>query len=173
MASFHEFFDGVSRLPTQAVQARARCFGFFGLVATKWDGATVGLEGFVGNPPSFSSGRSNPGSRRSAFVEYPKSPFCVQLKNVTVKNCDRCERVNDYQETCLENYLWSNPKCVCTKCCREAHYQLDHDHERLGLRHETVCRKEGREQPRYISPNKIDLGSKNSLHVPIISGDMQ
>lgn len=172
MVSFHELSDGVSSLTAQAVHAGARGSRFLGIVTAEGNQAAVSLKGFVGNPSALSARWRHPCRSYSVLVTNSEGPLRVEVENVRVKNSNGSQWIHDHHSILRKTYLWPNPKGVGTKCDDQTDHQLDEHEHRIRLRHETVCRKKGYKHPRYVSPYKVHLGSENSFHAPIISGDM-
>lgn len=170
MPSFHDFSDGVGSLTTQAVHASACRFSFLGGFTAKGNRASVSLHGLIGDPPSFSTCGCNPCGGYAMFVLNLKRPFCAQINNVLVANRYRGKRINDHQSLFLEANLRPDPKCIGAPGEHETHQNLKKDYHPIGLRCDAVQCKQGQQKPSHEGPSEVSPGSKNTNHLPIISG---
>ena len=173
MASFNSLSNHISSLPAKAVQTPTHAFsGVLGGLR-QWDMASVHTKSLLGNPPSFSTGRSNPYSGLSASVNNPECPLCLEFYNIIVRNYLSFQGVNNLEHFIPKDEFGSNPDYKANSNQSQTDQHFDHDLNWISVDNKTVGPEKTNEQNRSAGPNKIASWAKGFRHTPIIAGETQ
>lgn len=170
MKLFHPLSNDVCGLTAQTVGAFAHRFRVVSCGFRQWKTATVPPEGGVGNPPAFSTGRSDPDPRFAPSVDDRKSPLGFEINHVGVGNQLGLEGVYDLNRIAPENKFWSHPYDVGDGSETATEYEFDSRLQRVGNDIQAVYGEEKNKHVRHTCEDKVSPRAKSFIHTPSIAG---
>lgn len=154
-----------------AIETFTHGFGLDRLRFGKRNIASVPTETLVGNPPPLAAGRGSPDACFASRVDDCQSPLSLKFLDVSIRDFNGAQGIDDFNRLVLENHLRLDPKEIYQSSKDHSYEQLSDSLTSVLKNEERIHREKRDEEQGEARQREVASGAKGFIHLPSIAGE--